>query len=185
MGLSYTDSHIQTLYSVTNVSTHAIPCFHLCSMPGIGTIFSGTQAVATTRARPGRCPLAGPASRASGPAPTWRRWSGRATDRAGVGRRASPGGRWGGGRGEGVGELRRCLGGRRGLEACEWGDGGVAGVSGLRSSRRRGRGRWQHPRERALASSLSVRFLRQARHGLRPTLAAFRHRHPPEAVNPP
>lgn len=97
MGLSYTDSHIQTLYSVTNVSTHAIPCFHLCSMPGIGTIFSGTQAVATTRARPGRCPLAGPASRASGPAPTWRRWSGRATDRAGVGRRASPGGRWGGG----------------------------------------------------------------------------------------
>lgn len=50
MGLSYTDSHIQTLYSVTNVSTHAVPCFHLCSMPGIGTIFSGTQAVATTRA---------------------------------------------------------------------------------------------------------------------------------------
>lgn len=50
MGMSYTDSHIQTLYSVTNVSTHAVPCFHLCSMPGIGTIFSGTQAVATTRA---------------------------------------------------------------------------------------------------------------------------------------
>lgn len=48
--MSYTDSHIQTLYSVTNVSTHAVPCFHLCSMPGIGTIFSGTQAVATTRA---------------------------------------------------------------------------------------------------------------------------------------
>ena len=50
MCMSYTDSHIQTLYSVTNVSTHAVPCFHLCSMPGIGTIFSGTQAVATTRA---------------------------------------------------------------------------------------------------------------------------------------
>lgn len=50
MGMSYTDSHIQTLCSVTNVSTHAVPCFHLCSMPGIGTIFSGTQAVATTRA---------------------------------------------------------------------------------------------------------------------------------------
>lgn len=50
MGMSYTDSHIQTLYCVTNVSTHAVPCFHLCSMPGIGTIFSGTQAVATTRA---------------------------------------------------------------------------------------------------------------------------------------
>lgn len=91
----------------------------------------------------------------------------------------------GGNERKGWGEVRRCLGGRCGLEACEWGDGGVAGVSGLRFSRRRGRGRWQHPREQALASSLSVRFLRQARHGLRPTLAASRHRHPPEAVNPP
>lgn len=31
----------------------------------------------------------------------------------------------GGGLGEGVGEVRRCLGGRCGLEACKWGVGGV------------------------------------------------------------
>lgn len=78
----------------------SVPCFHLCSMPGIGTIFSGTQAVATTRARPGRCPSTGPALRASGPAPTWRR-SGQA-DRWGWGADRALSGR--GGQGEGLGE---------------------------------------------------------------------------------
>ena len=49
--------------------------------------------------RPGRCPSTGPASRASGPAPTWRRRSGRAD-----GGGAQTGPSRAGGQGEGVGE---------------------------------------------------------------------------------
>lgn len=55
--------------------------------------------------RPGRCPSTGPALRASGPAPTWRR-SGQA-DRWGWGAdRALSGG---GDKGKGWGKVRRCL----------------------------------------------------------------------------
>lgn len=149
MCMSYTDSHIQTLYSVTNVSTHAVPCFHLCSMPGIGTIFSGTQAVATTRARPGRCPSTGPASRASGLAPTWRRRSGR----AGVGRRKGPLGR--GGQGEGVGEAETPVSAAAASRRAERKPEGLQESPGCGSSRRRVRGSQQPPKA-TLVPSLSV-----------------------------
>lgn len=91
-----------------------------------------------------------------------RHGGGVAGGRAGVGRRPGPFGR--GNKGKGWGKVRCCLGGRRRLEACGKGAGGVARESGLRSSRRRVRGRRQPPTA-TLVPSLSVRFLGQKRHG--------------------
>lgn len=80
-----------------------------------------------------------------------------ASGRAGVGRRPGPFGR--GGQGKGWGKVRRCLScrrrRRRRLKACGKGAGGLAGESGLRSSRRCVRGRQQPPKA-TLAPSLSV-----------------------------
>lgn len=109
-----------------------------------------------------------------------RHGGGVAGGRAGVGRQPGPFGR--GDKGKGWGKVRRCLGGRRRLEACGEGAGGAAGDSGLRSSRRRVRGRQQPPKA-TLVPSLSVGFLGQKRYGLSklppPTPPPARSRQPP------
>ena len=81
--------------------------------------------------RPGRCPSTGPTSRASGPAPTWLRRSGRT---GGGGAQTRPF-RAVGQKGKGWGKVRRCLGcrRRRRLKACGKGAGGFTEESGLRS----------------------------------------------------
>lgn len=97
------------------------------SPPRTSRVPSPTPRALAATYRPGRCPLAGPASRASGPAPTWRRRSERAGGRLS-------------GRGWGA-ERALAGGGTRGR------GGGDAALSrwpprprGLRVGRRRGRG---------------------------------------------
>ena len=77
-------------------ATHTSPGAPAEPLPLAFPIPSPTPRALAETYRPGRCPSTGPASRASGPAPTWRRRSGR----AGVGRRKGPFGR--GGQGERV-----------------------------------------------------------------------------------
>lgn len=110
--------------------------------------FPTPRALAETY-RPGRCPSTGPASRASGPAPTWRRRSGR----AGVGRRKGPFGR--GGQGEGVGGAETLVSVAAASRRAERKPEGLQESPGCGSSRRRVRGSQQPPKA-TLVPSLSV-----------------------------
>lgn len=132
-------------------ATHASPGTPEEPLPLAFPVPSPTPRALADTYRPGRCPSTGPALRASGPAPTWRRRS----ERAGVGRRPGPLGQ--GGQGKGWGKVRRCLScrRRRRLKACGKGAAGLVGESRLRSSRRCVRRRQQPPKA-ALVPSLSV-----------------------------
>lgn len=130
-------------------ATHTSPGAPAEPLPLAFPIPSPTPRALAETYRPGRCPSTGPASRASGLAPTWRRRSGR----AGVGRRKGPLGR--GGQGEGVGEAETPVSAAAASRRAERKPEGLQESPGCGSSRRRVRGSQQPPKA-TLVPSLSV-----------------------------